>query len=369
MQILIISGQSSVLQNATALSTACHAASKGLRVLLVGTGPTGLLGEFLNQELKANPVEIGTNLAAMELVTIDEFNRRWEMLCKEPRYGVTGRMQDVQPDEIPSFPGMDEIASLIVADRAARTGQFDLLVFGGTTFDSLIRGITLRETIRWVVRLVSGLDRGPGASRTSQDTAILPGSILNTLSSAGLLQDLRVGLEQFLLWFASSTGTRVRLVMPSEEMTLANMRYALNGFGLYGMEVDTIFAHGQEEHINATVKEALSSRIITDTIPITPATIEEWAQRGEQLYSKRTDGLGISVPDEPAPVPPPLKDQNEVRLHMPLLDAKSLDIGIASEEVVVRLGPFRRHILVKGLERGGKLRAKIEGETLRLWVE
>jgi hypothetical protein len=46
-----------------------------------------------------------------------------------------------------------------------------------------------------------------------------------------------------------------------------------------------------------------------------------------------------------------------------------LDIAVANEEVVIRLGQLRRHVLLPGLSEGGRLRARVEGETLRLWVE
>lgn len=369
MHTLFFSGQSSILQNAAALATACHAAEQGLRVLLIGTGAPGLLSELTQQSITSSPESIGTNLSVMELVTLDEFDKRWEFLKSEPRYGITGRVNEIQADEIPSFPAMDEIASLIVVEREALTGSYDLIIFGGTTLDSLLRGITMRDMIRWIVRLVSGLDRGPGASITSQNTAILPGNILNTLSSAGLLQDLRVALEKSHTWFNGSIGTRVRLIFPADELTTAMLRYALNGFGLYGMDVDTVIARGDTLHLDSAVQSALESRLVTHTLPITPANISEWAARGKQLYAHRSGDMGLPQQEEPTPIPPPIIERNEVRLTIPLLNSKSLDIAVASEEVIVRIGAFRRHLLVSGMERGGKLRAKIEGETLRLWVE
>jgi anion-transporting ArsA/GET3 family ATPase len=369
MRILIVSGQSSTLQNATALATACHAASTGLRVLVVGSGPSGLMGELLGETVKSHPTEVVENLAVMELVSLDEFDRQWKWLCDQPRFGITGRVRDIQPDEIPSFPGMDEIASLLVMNRAALSEAFDLVVFGGTTMESLLRGLTMRDMIRWIVRLVSGLDRGPGASRTSQDVAILPGSILNTLSSAGLLQDLRTSLERYCTWLDARVGTKVRLVFPAEEMSTPMLRYAMNGFGLYGMEVDAIFARGEEDGLDSSLRETLESLLVFHTLPLKPTDFAGWAERGKVLYESRQAGLDLPKVEGPDEAPPVFPFRKEVRLHIPLLDAKSLDIGVASEEVVVRLGPFRRHLLVAGMERGGQLRAKIEGETLRLWVE
>jgi anion-transporting ArsA/GET3 family ATPase len=213
------------------------------------------MSKLIGETLKENPTEIETNLAAMELGTLEEMRKRWEALCNNPRMGITGRLREIQADEIPSFPGMDEIAALLVINQAALSDAFDLVVFGGTTIDSLINGITLRDMIRWIVRLVSGLDRGPGTSRSSQDVALLAGAgaFINTVSSAGLLQDLRVSLDRYCTWFDADVGTRVRLVMPAEELHFAGLRSIFHRFGLYGMQIDTLIARSGDVGIEDDV--------------------------------------------------------------------------------------------------------------------
>lgn len=377
MRIVMMSGQSSMLQNAAALATACHAADMGQRVLLVGTGPKGGMGKLVGETLKENPTELETNLAAMELGTLEEMKKRWEALCSNPRMGISGRLREIQADEIPSFPGMDEISALLVINQAALSDAFDLVVFGGTTIDSLLNGMTLRDMIRWIVRLVSGLDRGPGASRSSQDVALLAvaGSILNTVSSAGLLQDLRVALDRYCTWFDASIGTRVRLVMPAEELHLTGLRSIFYRFGLYGMQVDALIACGsattspRDIDIDAEVQAKFGQLLIPDVLPLTTTNVAGWAERGKNLYGKREAGLDLPLMASPESAPPPFPHTSEVRLHIPLLETSDLDIGVASEEVIVKVGPYRRHLMVAGMERGGNLRAKIEGETLRLWVD
>ncbi len=371
MQIQIVSGQSQVLNSAVALATGCHAATTGLRVLVVGTGATGLMSKLSGQTLASHPMELKQNLAAMELVTLEEFSQRWEVLRGDPKYGITGRLREAGPDELPSFPGMDEMGALIVADRAAKSGKFDLVIFGGTTIDSLLRGITMRETIRWLTRLITGISRWPGASRLSQDTAMMPASILNALSSTSIMQDLRTALEWYTVWFDRSIGTSVRLVLPAEEMTLPYMRYVLNGFGVYSMNVDTIFYRGDKGSIEQPVQDAVETFIPVDTLTTTATEdLGVWTERGNQIYSASDKGFVLPEQEHQIPpIPTSVIERSELRLHLPLLEPKTLDISVASEEVMVRLGEFRRHILMAGMEKGGNLRAKIEGKTLRLWVE
>jgi arsenite/tail-anchored protein-transporting ATPase len=368
MHLLIISSQSSTFQNATALATACHAAATGQRVLLIGTGPSGLLGQLMGEPLEPTPRDVSPNLQAMELVALEELGRGWEALRTGSTIPVPSRLREVEKDELPGFPGMDEVAALAAAAQAVRGASFDLVVVGGPATDCLLRGITLRDTARWLLRLIGGLDRGPGKSQSSQEKALLPLSLLAP-NAASMLQELRVLLERYCSWLDASTGTRVRLVMPAEEVSVPVMRHVMGGMGLYGLEVDAVFVHGDEANIDPTVHQKLGATITPFLIPVTPTSLEEWANRGAYLYEKRAAGLGLPEQAEMATFPPPVSEPQQVRLHIPFLEAKSLDIGFSNEEVIVRMGQFRRHILVAGIGQGGRLRAGVEGETLRLWVE
>jgi anion-transporting ArsA/GET3 family ATPase len=360
-----------MLQNAAALATASHAAAEGKRVLVVGTGPVGLLSHLLERSpqepLPSRPQSIAPNLDAMEMVAVDEFNRGWETLCNSSSVNIPNRLLHLEKDELPSFPGMEEVATLLVVDQVGQAGNYDLVVFGGTTIDSLLRGISLRETVRWFVRLVGGLDRGPGRSQRSLDAALLPISLLSA-STYSLLQDVRLVLEQYANWLTASAGTRIRLALSTTDMSLPMMRYALGGSGLYGLSVDTIFTHGDTETIEPAVRDHLTSLLLPIPFSPTPTDVAGWAERGATLYGSRAEGLAL--PEQATSGPPPLTSGKDVRLHIPFLDRKSLDIGVASEEVIVRMGPFRRHLLVPGMEQeGGRLRARTEGEWLHLWVE
>lgn len=375
MHLLIVSGPTSTFQNSIALATASHAAARGMRVLLVGSGPAGLLAHLCgSQAIATFPQRLSDNLDAMELVALDEFGRGWETLESDPTLNIPSRLRRLGKDELPAFPGMDEVGAMVAFDRAARSGSYDLVVSGGPTIDSLLRGLSIRDTVRWLVRLVAGLDRGPGKSFSSQEAALIPLSVFSA-SASSLLQDLRVQLERYGTWFEAGTGTRVRLAMPAEEMLLPVLRHTLGGLGLYGLAVDTLFVRGSDpardplDTIDPAVRQVSGARLVPVGLPLTPASLEDWAVRGAAIYKDAPDGVGLPEQETPTEIPPPLVERREVRLHIPFLNSKALSIGIAREEVIVRMGQFRRHLLIAGVERGGNLRARAEGETLHVWVE
>jgi anion-transporting ArsA/GET3 family ATPase len=366
MRLLIFSGHSQLQQSAAALATACHAARRGQRVLLASTGPGHVIGTLLGQSLGPRPLELEPNLAAMEISAIDEIGQRWDGVRQGLRGGLVGRLRELGPDELPSFPGIDAVSALLVAERARSAGRFDLLVVDGPQPDALTRSLTLPDALRWMVRLIFGIERGPGRSRSSQETAIVPAALIAPSMTAPL-QDLRIVLEEQRAALDGASGTRVRLVVAPEELRLPPLRSDLAALGLYGLAVDEVVAPGPPGSVDEAARVEFSpaagrSRPVlrAGPLPTTPADRDEWALRGAALYH---DGAVIAAAAPAAP------DGRELRLHIPFLDPKLLDIAVASEEVVVRIGPLRRHVLLPGVAEGGRLRARVEGETLRLWVE
>jgi anion-transporting ArsA/GET3 family ATPase len=366
MRLLIFSGHTMLQRSAAALATACHAARRGQRVLLASTGPSHLIGALLGQNLSSRPLELEPNLAAIEISPLDELGARWEQIRPTLRSGLTARLRDITSDEIPSFPGMDAISALLVGERARQTGSFDLLVVDGPAPDSLIRGLALSDAMRWLLRIVFGLDRGPGRSRTSQDAALIPSALIPA-STFSPLQDLRAEFEEYRARLDAATGTRVRFVTSPEELRLPTLQSDLSTLGLYGIAVDELVVPANSAEVSLETRQIFGPeagnarpKLRIDPISATPADRDAWALRGAALYH---DG-DINAPEARTPAA-----ERELRLGIPFLNAKALDIAVANEEVVVRLGQIRRHVLLPGLSEGGKLRARVEGEILRLWVE
>jgi anion-transporting ArsA/GET3 family ATPase len=367
MRILIFSAYNQLHQSAAALATAFHAARRGTRVLLASSGPTHLLSAMLGQSLGPRPLELEHNLAAIEIGAIEELGARWDQIRPGFRSGLAARLRDIGSDELPAFPGMDAVGALLVAERARKTGRFDLLVLDGPAPTTLIGALALPDALRWLTRLVFGLDRGAGRSRSSQEQAIVPAALIAP-SAIAPLQDLRVVLEEQRATLEAGTGTRVRFVAMPEELHYPHLRAALTALGVYGLAADEIIVPADPALVDLEVRHEFSAEagpvrphLRIGALPHSHAVADEWALRGAALYR---DGDVLTE----LPKPPP-HDPRELRLAIPFLDPKTLDVAVASEEVVLRLGQVRRHILLPGLIEGGRLRARVEGESLRLWVE
>lgn len=368
MRILIFTSYNSLLQSAAALATALHAARRGARVLLASVGPGHLVGALLGQSLSSRPLELEPHLAAMEIGPIEEISARWDEVRPTLRGNFVKRLQEIGSEELPAFAGMDAVGALLVIEKARKSGRFDLLIFDGPTPDTLIRSVALPDSLRWLLRLVFGLDRGPGRSRLSQEMALIPATLIAP-SALAPLQDLRVSLEERRAELDGVTGTRVRMVVTPEELRLPAIRQALTALGLYGLATDELIVAGELSEVDDASRRDFSPEtgdvrphLRVGPLPTRPTDRDTWALRGAALYR---DGDIFN----PHATPRPPVGEREVRLYIPFMDPKLLDLALISEEVVVRLGEQRRHLLLPGIAEGGRLRARVEGEVLRLWVE
>ncbi len=375
MRLVIISGHGDALQTAAAAATAAFAANSGKRVLLASVGPLHRLSALIKHQLGPQPQEIDQRLTAVEIAARDEIGTVWDQIRPQFQTGLAARLRDIGGGELPAFPGMDAVGTLMIAGQLAEQQQYDLLICDGPSMESLLRAIALPDTLRWFVRLVFGLDRGPGKSRLSQENALLPVTLLPPASAAPL-QDLRVALESQRTLLTPESGARVRVALPISELPLPPTRQALGGFGLYSLEVDSLLVQGDAASLDSTTRNALSSgdgqhrpRLLIENLPIDATDIAGWAERGKTLYRAVGPDLGLPPEDQVQRTALTPETMNEVNLHIPFLEAKALEIAVASEEVVVKFGPYRRHILLPALISGGRLRARVDGETLRLWVE
>jgi anion-transporting ArsA/GET3 family ATPase len=366
MQLLIISGYSKTLQSAMALATAAHAAGQGKRVLLASIGPTHTLGALLGQSLGARPLEITPQLAAMEVLALDEVGKRWDDIRPGFRSGLAARLREIGADELPAFPGLDATGALLVAERARKNGSFDLLVTDGPAPDLLISALSFPDAVRWLVRLLFGLDRGSGRSVSSQERALIPMALIPS-STAAPLQDLRVALEEQRALLSAPNGARVRLALDSFELTLPAVRQALTGLGLYGLACDYLLVNGPSDALDEETRamfrsgaERVRPDLLLGVLECTPVDLASWSRYGAALYGRAAVAPFAQSAEENGRV---------VRLAVPFIEAKALDIILSNEELVARLGPYRRHIILPGLSSGGKLRARVENEVLNLWVE
>jgi anion-transporting ArsA/GET3 family ATPase len=367
---LIFTGPAGAAATAAA-ATAAAAAARGSRTLLASVGPAHPLASLVGLVPGQAPQPIGPALDGWLLDPLADMAALWGALP-----GVAGGQ--VSGDELPAMPGGDLF--LAVARLRALSPNYDLACVDAGPPDGLLRALAVPDTFRWMVRLLLGLDRGPGRSPASVARAIVPtGLIPFPMEWTGNLQDARVRLEQLREETVRPANARVRYLLRPDRAGLDEARIALPALQLFGLAVEHIVAgplfdaelarFGMREQLaeqEAVLAEAATiwpdRALLRMPATATPKGVDALAALGHVVY-----GGASPLPEAEPPAPVRLAGPPDpaVALDLPGLPREALGLTLSGDELIVRAGPFRRHLLLpEGLRGATAIKAAKQGDTL-----
>ena len=111
-----------------AAATAVRAAALGHRTIVVGVDRAHNLGDVLGTGLGSTPVEVATNLLALEADPQAEHQRQWGALQGYfARFFEWAGLGGAEAEEIAIFPGLEELLLLTRVAEIVETGAHDLV--------------------------------------------------------------------------------------------------------------------------------------------------------------------------------------------------------------------------------------------------
>jgi anion-transporting ArsA/GET3 family ATPase len=367
MQMLIFTGPA----GATAIAAAATAASAGVRTLLAGVGPSHAVAALTGVAPGPEPRSLAPELDLWLLDPLADLSSIWAAL--------PGVSQRVAGDELPVIPGSD----LFLAVNRLRSfaDRYELVCVDAGPPDALLRALAVPDTFRWMVRLLLGLDRGPGRSSASVARALIPtGLIPFPMEWTGNLQDARARLEQLRDETVAPPATRVRYLLRPDPAGLDEARVTIAGLQLFGLAVECMIAgplydnalraHGAAAMLDEQEQIVAAAATIWPMLPlrrlpasVTPKGLEALAAHGRAIYA------GSSPLLDAAPIVPPVRlagpPDPQVALDLPGLPREALGLTLSGDELIVRVGPYRRHILLPdGLRAVSAIKASKQGDTL-----
>ncbi|MCG8349458.1 MAG: chromosome partitioning protein [Chloroflexales bacterium] len=372
MRTIIFTGNGGTGIALAAAATACMSAQAGNRTLLVSIGPSHSLGALFNIPTSAAPQAVAPNL---EIWTIDAL-ADLSMLWNQARSQLSGPSAQISGDEIPLLPGSDLFLGM-TRIRQQTANNYDLLIIDAGPHDGLLRALSVPDSFRWFVRLMFGLDRGPGRSNASIGRAIVPATLI-PFDWVGYVQNARVQLEQARDNTIDHSNTSTRYVLRPDSVALDEARLAVPALYLHGLVVDAIVAGPA---LPADIADPRLASLIMHQCDTIAAAEQIWAPRpllhlpvrvaasvedlgilGAEMYAER-------LPMDVYETAPPIEQSNGstpfIAINLPGLRRESLSLTISGDELIVRAGPYRRHLLLPEALRGtGSIKASREGERL-----
>jgi arsenite/tail-anchored protein-transporting ATPase len=386
LRTILYTGKGGVGKTSVAAATALKAASKGKRVLVMSTDPAHSLSDAFDEEIGPEPKEMATGLYAQEM----EYGRMLEEYWAEIQEYMTTFFEwqgtdALAAEELAMLPGMDELFGLLLVRRHHDEALYEALIVDAAPTGETLRLLSMPDHIGWYVQKIFPVQRQaakvvrPFARRIRTD-ALPP---LPEDSFFGALQrfyNAVLGVEDIL---TDVERASVRLVVNAEKMVIAEARRAYTYLNLYDYAVDAVV-------VNRLLPEAVSDpyfekwreaqgrhmRTIEDSfspIPIFKARLFDREMYGmEALEMLSEDVFGDEDPLRlhfRGTTHEIVKSNGgyEVVFNLPLADKKSVDLSKKGAELLVKVGGYKRNILLPdSMVRLKATGAKIEGGKLRV---
>lgn len=386
-RIILVSGKGGVGKTTVAAATALAAAEHGHRTLVMSLdiahslADSFDLGSSLFDQHRGLPHHIAGNLDLQEIDVQEEVERYWGDVYKylAMLFSSTG-LSGVVADELAIIPGMEDVIALLYINQYVREDTYDTIVLDCAPTGESLRFVSMPTTLEWYMRKLFRLER---------NTLRVAKPVLKTITSIPLPDDSYFaaierlfkrleGIDKILM---DPAITSVRLVTNAEKMVVRETQRAYMYFSMYGITTDRVIINRlfpeSDGYFSQWAKtQAKYAEEITEyfkPVPVSPLPLfadevvgrDRLDQVAKQLY----DG------DDPAQFylnAPPFGFEKEnggyrLELTMPFVHKEEIDITREAEDLVVRVGSFKRYVplprTVAKLKTGG---AKMAGGRLQI---
>ena len=391
MRVLLFTGKGGVGKTTTAAATALRCADAGLRTIVLSTDPAHSLADAFDLELGDLAVEIAPNLFGQQLDTQARMEDTWmEIQAWLLEVFEWAGVAAIEAEELAVIPGLDEIFSLGDIKAYADSGEWDVVVVDCAPTAETLRLLSLPEILRWYMDRVFPMSRKVNkvVSPLLGRVAGLPVPGDDVFGSASRFYDRLDGVRELL---CDTSRTSVRLVVNPEKLVVAEARRTHTYLSLFGYQVDAVVANRllpeavtdpwfaewkarHAEHLSA-IEEGFAP------VPILRAELaadelvgfEALRRFGEGLYG---DLDPAALLHDGAPMEVVRKGTGyELVLELPFADREDLEVGRREEELLIRVGSYRRALLLPdslrrrpvgaAVLRDGRLRVTFLGDMAR----
>jgi arsenite/tail-anchored protein-transporting ATPase len=343
-----------------ASATALVSARQGIPTLLLSLGSANGLAALLGVELNSAPTAVAPALDVLAIDPLAELAAAWE----RGRGRVPSQLAQVAGDELPLPLGGDLLLGL--ARLAELAPRYRRVVLDAGPHDQVLRLLALPDALRWGVRLLFGLDRDPGRSSASVARAALPTSFLPAGALDGA-QNLRVEAERSRERLFGPDVAAARYVLRPDRSALAEARLAIPALQLHGLAVPAIAAGPLLPDTRyATNQEAVATDA-GETWPARTGLVFALPQQEGDIAALEAIGetIGPWPYDAANPIAETWGGEPALAIELPGMPKGALRLTLSGDELIVRVGPYRRHILLpEGLRGTSAIRATREGERL-----
>jgi arsenite-transporting ATPase len=361
-RVLLFTGKGGVGKTTTAAATALRCADDGLRTIVLSTDPAHSLADAFDVALGPLPVEIAPNLHGQQLDAQDRLEDTWaDIQTYLLEVFAWAGLEGVEAEELAVLPGLDEVFALADIREHAESGQWDVVVVDCAPTAETLRLLSLPEILAWYMERIFPTARNvskvlsPVLGRVTQ----LPVAGDAVFGALARFYARLAGVRELL---TDSRRTSVRLVVNPERMVIAEAKRTYTYLSLFGYRVDAVVANrlipdevtdpwfdawkaAQVEHLEVIEHGFAPVPVLrVELAPNEPVGVDRLREFAAALYADEDpsgrlhEGSTLTVERRGAAM--------VLRLALPGATKEELELAQHDDELLVRVGPYRRAIVL-----------------------
>jgi len=392
LRIIFFAGKGGVGKTSVAAATGIKTAQMGHKTVVMSLDVAHSLADIFDldsgllDQNKGQPIAVRDNLWIQELDIQEEIQRYWGDIYKYIS-GLLNRtgIDEVLAEELAVFPGMEEVSLLLYINKYVRAKEYDVILLDCAPTGESLRFISIPTTLDWYMKKIFKWERTvakyvrPVAKRMTDIP--LPGD--DYFQAIQDLFEKLKGVDQVLV---DPEITTVRLVTNPEKVVLKETQRAFMYFCLYKMNIDAII-------MNRILPETVTDSYFSDwlkgqrrnvaeaveffnPVPIFPVNLfsgeivgyDHLRDLADQIYADRNP-LKRFYNEAPYQL---IKENSNycLKLKLPFISNKDVELSKLYEELVIRIGGFKRHIMLpRQVASLNSVTAKMEGTYLNVVFE
>src|SRR5438093_1056832 len=330
--------------------------------MVLSTDPAHSLGDAFDLPLSSVGTPIAEGLWGQQLGAQERLEDTWADIQAYVKQVLDWAGVDaIEAEELSVVPGLDEIFALSDIKAYAASDAWDVLVVDCAPTAETLRFLSLPDVLSWymdrvfpVERTVTRLVRPLLARVTS-----LPVAGDDVFAAARRFYDRLDGVRELL---TDPVRTGVRLVVNPERMVIAEARRTHTYLSLFGYRVDAVIANrllpdAVTDPWFKAWKETHAEHLAAIEDGFAPVPVLRAELAADELVGlDRLRQFGATLYDGVDPAAR-LHDGEPLRivrqdgayvlsLSLPFADRDDLDVGRRHDELFVRVGPYRRALLL-----------------------
>ncbi|MFH0958839.1 MAG: ArsA family ATPase [Pseudomonadota bacterium] len=386
-RIIIFSGKGGVGKTTVAAATASKCASLGFDTIVISIDIAHSLSDVfqldsdLHDHNRGEPLQISEHLWMQEVDIQEELDRHWKEVSNylAALLGSSG-MTEVLASELAIIPGMEDVISLLYINQYFIKRTYDVIIVDCPPTGESLRFIGMPSTLEWYINKIFKWQRNLFKVVRPIAKKLVDAPIPED-TYFGSIHDLFLKLEGVDKILLNREITSVRLVTNAEKMVVRETQRAFMYFCLYGLVVDAIIVNRLfpvsledgyfKDWLMAQKKSLDQIQEIFDPIPIRTINIlkeevvglEKLSEMGRIIYG---DGDPSEILHRET-LYEIVEDSNfyVMNMKLPFVKKDYIDLFKEKEDLVVRIGSFKRHVFLPRVLLNRKpTQAKLEDNVL-----